>query len=103
MATREKIGIAVVLAVALGLVGYTLLGPGGGKRVQLSQELATLQAQNLKLLETNKRLTLEIEALKTRRDYQEKVVREELGLVRADEILVHLPDKNPSRNKAETP
>jgi cell division protein FtsB len=103
VAIREKIGIAVILAVALGLVGYTLLGPGGGKRVQLRQELATMQGQNLKLIETNKRLALEIEALKTRRDYQEKVVREELGLVRPDEIFVHLPNENPKRHKAETP
>ena len=91
MGARQKILFTVVLALALGLVGYTLLGPGGGKRDQLEGELAALQAQNAKLREQNRRLALEVEALKTRLDYQEKVTREELGLVKPDEVIVRMP------------
>jgi cell division protein FtsB len=82
----------LALALALGLIAYTILGPGGGsKRTQLQQELARIEQENRKLADENRRLTLEVEALKRRRDYLEKVARDELGLVKKDEMVFHLP------------
>lgn len=91
MGLREKILFALTVALAVALVGYTLLGPGGGKRAQLKAELEKLQDDNHRLSEQIHRLKLEVDALKNRPDYQEKVVREELGLVRPDEVIVRLP------------
>ncbi len=92
MGLKEKILFALALALAVALVGYTLLGPGGGKRAQLADELERLQADNRRLAEEIHRLKIEVEALKNRPDYQEKVAREELGLVRPDEVIVRLPE-----------
>ena len=91
MGLKEKILFALTVALAVALVGYTLLGPGGGKRAQLKADLERLQEGNRQLAEEIKRLKLEVDALKNRTDYQEKVVREELGLVRPDEVIVRLP------------
>ena len=93
MGVREKILFALAVALALALVGYTLLGPGGGKQAQLKAELDQLRANNQRLEQVIARLKLEVEALKSRRDYQEKVAREELGLVRPDEVIVRLPQQ----------
>ena len=91
MGLREKILFALTVALAIALVGYTLLGPGGGKHAQLEGELDQLKEDNRRLTEAIHRLTLQVEALKSRPDYQEKVAREELGLVRPDEVIVRLP------------
>ncbi len=93
MSTREKIILTLALALTLGLIGYTLLGPGGGKYAQLQSEWSRLEAENQRLKAENQRLALEVEALKTRPDYQEKVAREELGLIKPDELIVRLPEK----------
>ena len=93
MGTRNKILLTLALAFALGLAGYTLLGPGDGKRAQLQSELARLQAENRKLADENRRLAHEVEALLNRQDFQEKVAREDLGLVKADEVIVRLPER----------
>ncbi len=92
MGTRGKIIFTLALALALGLVGYSLIGPQGGKQVLLQTELTQLLEANRRLVEENRRLGLEIDGLKTRRDYQEKVARDELGLVKSDEVMIHLPD-----------
>jgi cell division protein FtsB len=92
LGTREKILFTVALALALGLAGYGLLGPGSGKRAQLAAELERLQRENRELAAENRRLALEVEALQHRRDYQEKVIREELGLLRPDEVIIQLSE-----------
>lgn len=92
MDTRWKVMFILALALALGMIAYTLLGPGGGgKRAQLQAELDRIQEENRRLAGENRRLTIEVQALKSRRDYLEKVARDELGLVKKDEMVFHLP------------
>jgi cell division protein FtsB len=82
----------LALALALGSIGYTLLGPkGSGKQVQLQEELERLHRDNQNLAEENRRLAEEVEALKHRAEYIEKVAREELGVVHHDDLVFHLP------------
>ncbi len=92
MGSREKILLTIALALVLGLAGYGLFGPGSGKRTQLAAELERLQRENRELAAENRRLALEVDALQNRRDYQEKVIREELGLVRPDEVIIQLSE-----------
>lgn len=88
MSLRAKIFFILALALAVGFFGFGLWGMGGGKRQQLRQELDELRKSNERLAEENRRLGLEVQALKTRYDYLEKVAREELGLVRAEELIL---------------
>ena len=103
MGTREKIIFTLALALALGLFGYSLLGPQGGKQAQLQAELTRLIEENQRLVEENRRLGLEVGALKTRRDYLEKVARDELGLVKPDEFIFHLPGEPDGGRPEESP
>jgi cell division protein FtsB len=85
---RGKIAFLLGLAVAAGFLAYTLLGPGGGgRRAALQVEFDRLRGENLELRERNRRLVLEIEGLRQRRDVQEKAIREDLGLVKKDELI----------------
>jgi len=97
---RTKIVFVLALALAVGFFGFGLWGLGGGKRQQLRQELQGIKRRNQKLVDENRRLALEVEALKSRYDYLEKVARDELGLVRADEILLQFDAKSLGQDKA---
>jgi len=90
LGAREKVLFVLCLALALGLVAFSLLGPGGGARTELFGELERMQLENARLREENTRLTLEVDALKNRPDYLEKVARDELGLVKPDELIFQL-------------
>jgi cell division protein FtsB len=95
---RWKIAFILAMALAIGFIAYTLIGPGnGGNQAQMKLELDRIVQENQNLCEKNRRLTLEVDALKRRRDYREKVSRDELGLVKKGEVVIHLKDqeKNP--------
>jgi cell division protein FtsB len=101
---RTKILFLLGLALALGLILYTLLGPGsGGKRAHMQAELTRLQLENQGLREKNRTLTLQIDALKKRRDYLEKVARDELGLVKKDELLLRFPEEPDGGSPVKAP
>lgn len=89
---KERFLLVAALAVSLGLLGYSLLGPESGKRTQLENELSQTLEENRKLRELNQHLTLSIEALQKKGEYLEKIVREELGLVKPGEVILKLPE-----------
>jgi cell division protein FtsB len=90
---RWKIAFILALALAIGFIAYTLIGPGGGgNQEQMQAELDTILKENQSLREKNRRLTLEVDALKRRRDYLEKISRDELGLVKKGEVVIHLKE-----------
>lgn len=93
MRTGEKILLVGLLALALGLGFYTALGPISGKQAKLESDLKRLQEENIRLADENHQLLLQVNALRNRKDYQEKVIRDELGLVKPDEVLIQLPAK----------
>ena len=94
MEARWKIAFILAMALAMGFIGYTLIGPGsGGNQAQMQTELDRIVKENQTLREENRRLTLEVDALKRRRDYLEKVSRDDLGLVKKGEVVIHLKDQ----------
>ena len=91
MEARWKIAFILALALALGFIGYTLIGPGGGgNQARMQTELEEILKENQELREENRSLTLQVDALKRRRDYLEMVSRDELGLVKKGEVVIHL-------------
>jgi cell division protein FtsB len=106
LGARAKIVFVLCLALALGLLAFSLLGPGGGARAELRGELERLVAENARLREQNRQLALEVDALKNRPDYLEKVARDELGLVKPDELIFQLqsvPDAGADGGEEEAP
>lgn len=96
MSTGARIALVLGLAAAAGLFAYSWLGPqSGGKRAALEAELQRLREENRSLAEENRRLDLEIRALRDNRAYQEKVIRDALGLVRPGELLFRLEPEAP--------
>jgi Septum formation initiator len=75
----------------VGFLIYAVIHSGGsGKQVQLQRELDKTREENQHLKEENRRLFQEVEALNRRQDYLEKLARDELGLVRKDELILQL-------------
>jgi cell division protein FtsB len=92
--------VLVALAIALGVIVYTLLGPGGGdKKANMQRELDRLIEENKELKEKIRLQKMEVSALRKGGPYLEKVAREELGMLRKDEIIIQLPEDD--ENKTE--
>ena len=86
---------AAVLSVLLGtgLVGAAVLGPDGLVRhEQLRNELGRVRAANDDLRTENRRLSVERKALRHDEAYIESVIRDDLGYIRADEVVLEFPD-----------
>jgi cell division protein FtsB len=91
LSSLTKIAYFCGLAVAAGFLVYALIHSGGsGKQVQLQRELEKTLEENQHLKEENRRLSKEVDALNRRQDYLEKLARDELGLVRKDELILDL-------------
>lgn len=102
MGLRSKIMFLFALALATGSIVYTLIGPGGGgKRDHLQVELDRILEENRRLREENRRLVLKADALKQRRDYLEKVARDELGLVKKDDLIFRVSEKQPDGGSSD--
>jgi cell division protein FtsB len=98
---RTKIVYFCCLAVAVGFLIYALIHSGGsGKQVQLQRELEKTVEENQHLKEENRRLSQEVEALNRRQDYLEKLARDELGLVKKDELILQLDNRPHSDTEA---
>lgn len=80
--TAGVVGLAAALAV------LSALGEGGVRRVtSLRREVARVEALNRDLEAENRRLILQIRALRDDPRTLEAVAREELGLVRPGEVV----------------
>src|ERR1700750_1007106 len=89
----RRLGIAALLALALGYVPYHLYGSSGLARyVRLKRERDTLHDANLRMHASNQRLRAELEALSDSegnlsRAAVERAARDELGLVKSGEVV----------------
>ncbi len=94
----RRLGIAALLAVALGWVPYHLYGSSGLARyVRLKSERDALHEANLKMHEQNQRLRAELEALSDEDDNLsraavERAARDELGLVKPGEVVYQVDE-----------
>lgn len=79
-------------ALVLGLVGAAIFGEGGVvHHEKLSEDLAHTRELNHDLERQNAVLLREVRSL-GEDDYVEGVIREELGWVRSDEVIVLFPE-----------
>ena len=83
-----RLTLAATLAVGLGYVPFAALGPQGVARaLRLEQDLSGLEEKNQVLRQENKELQRQVENLRKDRGAMEKVARDELGLVRPEDIV----------------
>jgi len=86
-----RIALAVALAISLAYVPSRLLDPVGAKRVRdLRSELADTRAAISRISVENDQLRREIKGLRDDPSVIEDIAREDLGMVRADEILIRI-------------
>ncbi len=92
-----RVGYWVALSLILGFTCYSMVDLGGqSKRARMRGELSRILKENQLLDRQNQQLSLEIDALKNRWDYLEKVAREDLGLVRQGELILQIAPQQPS-------
>lgn len=83
-----RVVLALPLAMALGYLPYRAYGPDGiGQVRRLEAELQRIDGQNSALQSENSALQLRIGQLKQDRRAIERVARDELGLVRPNDIV----------------
>jgi cell division protein FtsB len=85
-----RVLLSTALAVGIGYLPYKAYGPGGVARaLRLERDLRQLEEGNHKLREENGRLRQRIRDLKDDREIIERVARDELGQVRAEDLVFH--------------
>ena len=95
----RRLGIASLVAVALGWVPYQLYATSGLARfLKLRAERDQLHDNNLRLWEDNQRKRAELEALSdgeegVSRAAVERAARDELGLVKPGEIVFKVEER----------
>jgi len=87
MFTQRKLLWVVVVLVFLTALGVLLSGGGLSRYRSLSQGALSLRQKNQELVSENAQLRAEIDALKADSKVVERALREELGYIRADEII----------------
>ena len=98
----RRLGIAALVAVALGWVPYHLYGSSGLARLmRLRAERDALHEGNLKVHAENQRLRDELEALsddngELSRAAVERAARGELGLVKPGEVVYQVNEAAPA-------
>jgi len=83
----------LILLLTLLTVPFLIFGDDGLQRVdRLEAELTQIRKENGKLEARCRELRRRLEAYRTRPGYLEDVARDELGLVRPDELVLVFPD-----------
>jgi cell division protein FtsB len=92
---RDRVALAVpttLLLIAVVGVPVMVLGPAGLPRHRrLSAQLQAQREENRRLARQVLQLQAELEAFESDPRARERAVREELGWVRPDEIIVEVP------------
>jgi cell division protein FtsB len=88
--TRSALAV-VILGASAAVTLHTLFEPSGwARRERARSDLAALRAQNDDVEQENRELRSAIRAIRSRARVQERVVRDELGYVRAGEVVLEL-------------
>ncbi len=81
------------LALVVLMLGFALFGERGMLHMlNLSGHKATLEQELTEIETQNKKLRVEIAALKSDHRYIERIARTELGMVRDDELVFQFAD-----------
>lgn len=97
--------LAIVLGVLIAALQYPLwVGKGSWLAVwALDQQVADRKLQNTKLLERNVALEAEVHDLKSGTDAIEERARNELSMIRSDEVFFQILDKKRTVASAPAP
>jgi cell division protein FtsB len=90
MLTNARLSALLIVSglFLLGMMGLTIWGDQGLLTVQRRQQETMRMAREIEILEQeNARLSHEIQRLRVDMVYLEKIAREEIGLVRAGELV----------------
>jgi len=91
MLTKQRvIFIIAVVFSALMLFQTLLVSDGWSDRRSLRQDLTSVRTENTEIKLEVERLRLHIEALHRRPEVQEHVIRDELGYLKAGEIVLEI-------------
>jgi cell division protein FtsB len=91
MPRRVVLAALAAFVFGVGLLLHTLFWSDGWRQRQRARgDLAALTVQNLASEARVKELRSEIEALRTRPEVQERVVRHELGYTRPGDVVLEL-------------
>jgi cell division protein FtsB len=83
------LGLAMVAATVLAVI--SAFGAGGFRRyMALRREITGLEEKNRRLAEQNAQLAREMEALRKDPKALERAAREELGFIKAGEVVFNL-------------
>jgi len=97
----KKVFLTVFLAFILVISGVAVLGDAGLLDVlRLKKERNEIARRTAELQQDNRRLSREIELLKTDKRYIAKVARRELGMIGSNEIIYKI-EKQDDRNSQE--
>jgi cell division protein FtsB len=89
-----RLCLAAALALCFGFLPYQVYGGEGlGRLHQLRRELDDLTARNRAMAEENERLRAEVHGLRYDLGAIERVAREELGLVKQDELVFQIEEE----------
>ncbi|GAB3266449.1 cell division protein FtsB [Chitinimonas naiadis] len=97
--------LAIILASVVVLLQWPLwIGKGSWLKVwQIESQLAEQKTQNAKLQGRNDALDAEVRDLKTGSDAIEERARNELGMVRQDEVFFQILETKPAPVQAPAP
>jgi len=80
--------LIVLFFIILMITYYTIFGERGILHLQkLRSDLESIKTSSEKIKKENERLKKEIKLLQNEEQYIDKIAREELGLVKEDEII----------------
>ncbi len=83
-----RLTLAAALAVALGYLPFSAFGPDGiAQALRLEQDLSSLEQKNEELRQENRDLQRQVNSLRKDRGAIERVARDELGMVRPEDIV----------------
>lgn len=83
--------LACVLAVGMGYLPYRAYGPNGVARaLRLERQLRQIDQRNDQLRQQNRVLRQQIQSLKEDRTVLERVARDELGMVRSEDVVFQM-------------
>jgi cell division protein FtsB len=99
MAKKEKILVFMSLFLLMGLFIYIIFSKHGYlDLIHLKQEQSRLIQKNDQLARENHAISIEIDRLENDLSYIESIARQELGMIKKDEIILK-PKRERDRKK----
>jgi cell division protein FtsB len=89
--TRARLGVALVIALALGLAAYSVRE--SIRVFHMRQELGALERDVEALTARQKQLEAQAERLRSDPAYIEKLAREQMGMVRPGDTVLKFPSQ----------